>query len=165
MSVSLTYGLTATGVETLETNVFALGANTKRQVTIDALNQSLSLNASSTPPVTKVAFGEVSLSAGAATLDLTSLTGVNGKTVSLSGLKVQIIVLVNKSTNANSMSFTEGAVNGYALAGASWLLALQPGQHFCMYGADATPDVAVADLAIAVTGTGTQTFQYLIYAG
>ena len=112
MSVTLTLTSNITAVETLETNVPAAAA-TKRRVTHDQFNTTSELNAASTPPVTKVAALQAALTAGAATVDLTSLTGTNGATVDGTGLRVQAMKLRNPSTNANAITVVEGASNGY----------------------------------------------------
>ena len=54
----------------------------------DGWNQELLLNGASAAPVTKVAAFQQALSSGAATIDLTALTGANGATVDGTGLKV-----------------------------------------------------------------------------
>jgi hypothetical protein len=163
MSVAVTYAVTVTTVETLETSVPAASANGKA-VTHSGFNRtSTALTSSTTPPVTKCSYMQPALSAGAYTINLTTLTGTNGATVTMSGLKVQVLKI--KNNGANVMSFTEGASNGYALLGASFLFALQPGQEITLYGNDATPDVAAGDCTIDVTGTGTQSFDLAVIAG
>ena len=114
MSVELTYAATVTVVETLEDNVpAATGAN--RKVRHDQFNGAAGLTASTTPPVTKVAAFEKALSAGAATIDLTNLTGTNGATVDGTGLKVQVLKIKNKATNANPITIKTGLTDGYDL--------------------------------------------------
>jgi len=163
MSVSLTVGMKMTAVETLETNVPAAATNGKT-VTHSAFNKTDTvLTASTTPPVTKPSYSQPALSGGAYTINLAALSGVNGATVDLTGLKVQAIKI--KNNGANVMSFTEGASNGYALLGASFLFAVQPGQEIMILGNDATPDVAAGDRTIDVTGTGSQSFDLAVVAG
>lgn len=163
MSVSLTVGMKVTSVETLETNVPAAPSNGK-SVTHSAFNKTdATLTSVTTPPVTKCSYSQPALSTGAYTINLAALTGVNGATVDLTGLKVQAIKV--KNNGANVMSFTEGASNGYALLGASFLFAVQPGQEIMLYGNDATPDVASGDRTIDVTGTGSQSFDLVVVAG
>lgn len=162
MAVSVTHESKVTVVETLATNVPAAATNGKA-VTHTGFNRSHAMNASSTPPATKCSFSQPALSGGAVTINLAALTGTNGATVDLTGLKVQSITI--KNNGANVMSFTEGASNGYALLGASFLFALQPGQEITLYGNDATPDVAAGDRTIDVTGTGAQSFDLGVVAG
>lgn len=121
------------------------------------------LDAATTPAVTKAAYFEKSLTAGAGTIDLTALTH-NGQAVDLTGLKVQCLRIKNKIGNA-AMTFAEGASNGYALLGASWLATLLAGQEITLFGNDATPDVAAGDRTIDITGTGTEQCEVSIVAG
>lgn len=164
MSVAVTYGVQTTVAETLVANVpAALAANAV--VTHNQFNTSLSLTSSTTPPVTKHAAFNKALVAGTATIDLTALTGTNGATVDLTGLKIQVFRVKATAANANPISLTEGAANGYALAGALWLVALKAGQEVTIYGNDSTPDVAAADKNIDLAGTGTQSLDIEIIAG
>jgi hypothetical protein len=164
MSVSALYALTVTTTETLETNVPAASA-TAKAVTHNGYNSSGTLTATSTVPATQCAYFEKALVAGAATIDLTALTGTNGATVSLSGLKVQLLKIKNKATNANAITVGEGAANGYELAGNAWSMILQPGQEFLFGGNDAAPDVGASAKNIDLAGTGTQAVEVAIVGG
>jgi hypothetical protein len=117
-------------------------------------------------PVTKVSADSIALVAGAKTVDLTALVGTNGAAVDGTGLKVQAVYLENPSTNANSMTFTKGASNGYELMdSATWRIVLKPGQKACLDLYDATPDVAAGVKAIDVVGTSTQAFKMILLLG
>lgn len=164
MAVNVTYASTVTVEETLATNIPAAAA-ANRKVTHTLFNTSASLTSATTVPVTQVAAFEQSLTDGAATIDLTSLTGTNGSTVAMTGLKVQILKLKAKSTNANVITASEGASNGYELAGDGWKVALAAGQEVTIYGNDAAPDVASGAKTIDLAGTGTQTLEVMIVAG
>ena len=74
-------------------------------------------NSSSAVPVSEVLAFKKALSGGAVTVDLTSLTGTLGESVTLLGKKVQAVIFYNPSANANSITITEGASNGHALNG------------------------------------------------
>lgn len=80
----------------------------------------------SSTPVSKVWGGIVTLSAGALTVDLTSLSRSPYPTVTLSSLKPYSVYLYAPTTNTNSVSVTVGASNGYADLGT---IKVFPGQE------------------------------------
>ncbi len=163
-SASLAMSLTVT--EEIANNTDSLSA-TARSVTHNAFNVSETLPRSASPavPFTSTAFFKKALSSGAATIDLTSLTGTNGKTVDLTGLKVQAILLRNPSTNANPITVGEGATNGYELAGNAWSVQLKPGMSCMIYAAEQAPDVGSSAKTIDLAGTGSQALDVGIVAG
>lgn len=161
MSVEVTYAATATVVETLPTNTGS-ALDARRKVTHDAYNETATLNAASTPPATQVAEFLLTLTAGAATIDLRALVGTNGAIVDGNGLKVQIIRI--KNLGANPMTFLEGASNGYAIGWGTGHT-VQAGGHFMQFFNDASPDIAAADKTIDVTGTAAQTAEVTIIMG
>lgn len=136
-------------------------------VSFNGLNASKSLTGSTTPAATKYAIFSLAMTAGAATIDLTSLPDRDGNAgaVDLTGLKIQFIKLRNKSTNANAITVAVGASDGYELGGADWSHTLQPGQSILIDGNDATPDVASGDKELDVSGTGAQVLEVEIVAG
>lgn len=164
MSVAVTYAANITTVETLATNVPAAATGGK-SVTHNGYNTSATLNASSTPPATQCAYFSKALSSGAATIDLTALTGTNGSTVDFTGLKVQCAKFKNPSTNANPITVTFGAATGYLLGGAAWKFILSPGMEIVVFGNDATPDVTSLLKHIDLAGTGSQALQVSLVAG
>lgn len=164
MAVALTYATNLTVVETLANNTPS-APDATRKVTHTNFNSAASLSAATTPPVTTAAFFQQLLTAGAATIDLTALTGTNGATVNLTGLKVQAIKFKALATNANPITIGEGASNGYELLGSGWTLDLAPGQEIVIYGNDATPDVGGSAKEIDLAGTGTQGLEVSIVAG
>lgn len=161
MAVTLTYRSQVTAAETLSSSDFP--AVPSAPLVHSGFDTTLSLSATTTPPVTTPAYFDQALTAGAATIDLTALTH-NGQAVNLTGLKVQTIKIKNPAGNA-AMTFTEGASNGYALMGAGWQTTLLAGQEVTFYGNDATPDVAAGDRTIDITGTGTESCEIAITAG
>jgi hypothetical protein len=161
MAVSASYSLRCDVNETLATNVPAA----ETPVIIHGQFSSTgTLNATSTPPATKMAAQTISLTAGAVTIDLTALTGTNGATVDGTGLKVQILKLKNRSSNA-VMTFGEGASNGYEALGNAWTLKLLAGQEIEMFLNDAAPDIASGAKTIDVAGTGTESFDFIVVMG
>lgn len=160
MAVTLSLALTNTATETTTTLLTAASSS----VLHNSYNVSKSLTASTSQPVTKVGGGELTMSAGAGTINLAALTGVGG-TVDMTGLKVQSAFFRNKSTNANPITIVVGASNGYELLGATMNIVLQPGQWIAIDGNEQTPDVASADRTIDISGTASQVLEYQIVAG
>jgi hypothetical protein len=161
MSVTLAYSAQVSVTETIENTP----TSSSPSITHSAYNTTQNLTGATTPPVTKIAGGLATLSAGALTLDLTALTGTNGAAVTFSGLKVQAFKFKNKAANTGAMTLTEGAANGYELAGNTWKMVLAPGQEFLFFGNDAAPDVGGAAKTIDITGTGTEAGEFVAVAG
>lgn len=159
MTVSARIQMNLSVTETLTGDALQSAAN----VVHDAFNLGQTINASSAVPGTKVYAKELSLSGGAATIDLTSLATLS-ETLDGTGLKVQAFKFINKTGNS-VMTFSEGASNGYALLGASWTFQLLAGQQQQGFLNDAAPDIATADRTIDVAGTGTEAFQVIIVLG
>jgi PKD repeat protein len=160
MAVQLSYAGTAKIQETLASGVDGAGTPT---ILHSSFDDQGTLTASTTPPVTKCVVKVIALVAGAATINLATITGTNGLAQDSTGLKVQYFRV--KNLGAAAMTFTAGASEGYNLAGASFNMAILPGQWFIFFGNDATPDVAAADRQIDVAGTGTDTFELTLVTG
>lgn len=164
-TVSATYASSATVTETFTGDYISSGDNT---VSVTGLNETGTLNASSSVPATKQVSGTKTMSGGAGTIDLTALPGLTAdETVSLSGLKVQILKIRNKSTNANKIVVSNGASNGYRLDAATtaWSIALAPGQSALLLLNEAADDVGGSRKEIDLAGTLAQVLEYLIVAG
>lgn len=159
MSVSCRYAFNLTTTETLESGVAGVSSPS---LSHNAYDESGTLNASSTPPATKIATFLMTLSAGAATINLAALTGVNGASIDLTGLRVQMLRIKNLSAS-NALTFSEGASNGIALVGLPEVV--PAGGIFQKFYNDASPDIAAADRTIDVSGTGTDTAEITIIAG
>lgn len=157
MAVSCNYFFGMTTRETLDTGV---PAATTPIITHDAYNESATLNATSTPPATEVSMFLLTLTAGAATINLAALTGANG-TIDGTGLRVQMIRV--KNLGSASMTFSDGASNGIALACGTFIV--PAGGIVQMFLNDASPDIAAADRTIDVAGTGTDTAEISILLG
>lgn len=164
MSVSVAYASTVQATETLTASVPAISASAN-SVIHNGYNTSATLNSGTTPPVTTPVYFEKDLSSGTATIDLTALTGTNGSTVTLNGLKVQIFKVIAKTGNANPITLTEGASNGYELMGSAWTIALKAGEEFTYKGTDTSPDVGGSTKTIDLSGTGSQGVKIAIIAG
>jgi hypothetical protein len=132
-------------------------------VTYNGGNVDITLDADSTPAIDSHAVGKQALTAGAATIDLTALTGPNGVAVSLSGKKPRAILLEN--TGANAMTVAKGASNGYTGLGASFSLTLPAGAKVELYvGANGTA-VSGTDKTLDLTGTLVQELKYQVVCG
>lgn len=163
MSVSVTYAATCTVRETLATNTGS-ASDSSRVITHDAYNETATLSATSTPPATTCAHFLLTLSAGAATIDLRALTGTNGASVDLNGLKVQVVRV--KNLGANSMVFKSGGTNGHTgVFTATNGQIVQPSGHVMVFANDAGDDVDATHKTWDVTGTGSQTAEVTIVAG
>lgn len=165
MSAQMTLQQTLTVIETLAANAAqASGVN----AIWSAFNVALQNTGATAVPVTTVAGGSIPLVTAAKTLDLTALTalGTAGSTVDMSGLKVQAILLVNPSTNANLITMATGASNGYDFTGgSSSKVTVYPGSSVLIYCADTSHDVDGTHKTIDFAGTGSQPFQIVIVAG
>jgi hypothetical protein len=157
MAVSATYGFLLTANETLDSGVPAVS----NPVLIhDGYNEVATLNASSTPPITQVSNFLLTLTAGAATINLAALTGADG-TIDGTGLRVQLIRI--KNLGSNSMAFSNGASNGIALACGT--ITVPAGGKTQIFLNDASPDIAAADRTIDVAGTLVETAEVTIWLG
>jgi hypothetical protein len=157
MAISTTYDFNITSRETLAGTPGA----SNPLVNHNNYNESAVLNSSSTPPATKAAYFLLTLTAGAATINLAALTGANDATVDGTGLRVQLIRI--KNLGANSMAFSEGASNGIALACGT--ITVPAGGITQILLNDASPDIASGDRTIDVAGTLVQTAEITIIMG
>lgn len=163
-SVSATITMAAKIRETLGTGV---PASSEAEATIahSAYKTEAELNATSSVPSTKAVSFLQALTDGAATIDLTSLVGANGAAVTGSGLRVQYLYLEATSTNANAITVSDGASNGYELAGNGWTVALLAGQSVAFYGFEKAPEIGASAKTIDLAGTGTQSVKVQIIMG
>lgn len=158
-AVEVVWAATATATEILPNNTGS-ASDLKRTVIHDQYNESGTLNSGSSPPVTTVAEFLLTLTAGAATIDLRALTGTNGASVDGNGLKLQILRI--KNLGAAAMTFSVGASNGLAI-GAGFLVPAGAVVQF-MY-ADGLEDIDATHKTIDVAGTGSQTAEITIVMG
>ena len=164
MSVQLSYAANVTVQEVLETNPHSSVA-AGRTVTHNQFNTSLSLNGESAVPVSKVAAFKQALTAGAATVDLTSLTGTNGATVNGTGLKVQALKV--KNLGANPLTIIPKASTGYALFGAigTGSIEVKAGGEVLLYGNEEAPDIGGSSKDFELSGTGAEESEWTIVMG
>ena len=170
MSVSAAYALTVSATETFDTTVNgneAIGSGAAAaSVLHNGFNISGTLTSLSTVPATTVCAFTQALTGGTATIDLCALPGTNGNTVSLDGLKVQLMMIKAPAANANTMAIGIHGTEGFPIFGASNEIDLVAGQQVLLFGNDASADVA-SDSAdqLLMTGTGTQELDIIIVAG
>ena len=150
-----------TAIETLDTGVDF--APTPAIVHSD-LNLITTLNASSTPPVSMASYQQYALVAGALTIDLRALLGVNDEVQDANGLKLQTIVIRNPTSN-NPITVTTGATNGFPLFGGTNSVVIPAGSTIGFYVPEGLADVSATDKTIDIAGTGTELFDVGITLG
>lgn len=151
MSVQAVY---TSALSAIETVADAFASSGRKSVSFDGLNTSLTLDSTTTPAVSKQATFEKALVAGAGTIDLRALPGLNGAAVDGNGLKARVLKLTAKSTNAGVMTLTTGASNGHPLLGTGFSLTLAAGDEVLLLrNAGTTIDATHKTIDIAGTGT------------
>ena len=162
MAVTISPTINFTAVETLDKGVDAAPAPT---VVHSSFNLTgVTLNSASTPPVTMASYQTYALSGGAFIIDLRALLGVNDEVQDANGLKLQTIIIRNKSGN-NPITIGEGATNGYPIWGAGNDLIVPADSEQGMKFNETLPDVSATDKTIDVSGTGSETFDVGIVLG
>ncbi len=136
---------------------------TKLETGASKWSGSTKLSATTTPAAQDSASFVQALTAGAATIDLSALTGTNGRAVNGTGKKILAIFL--KPLGANPMTFTAGASNGYLLFGASGSVAVPNGGFLLKGFGSALSAIDGTHKTIDVAGTGSQTCQVQILFG
>lgn len=143
------------------------GAN-RPQVRHDAFKTTATLNADTTPAATQIVSFIVTLSAGAATIDLSALPGTQG-TLDGTGLKIRSFWLKNikedGTANTGAVTITPGASNGYNIFGASDGKATADLGGTIHWTPAASQTIASGDRNIDLAGTGTDEFQCVILLG
>lgn len=163
MSVSAAAIIQLNVTETVGTDAAGYASSNRNSVQFTGGRKEETLTGSTTPAVTTHAVGAQALSAGAATIDLRTLTGLNGVAVDLNGLKPRYILLHN--TGANSMTAAKGASNGYTGLGSAASIEIKAGcRALIEFGENGTA-VSNTVKTLDVTGTGAQVLKYQIVAG
>lgn len=157
-------------VETLDATAVPGATAENRTITHADLNNFAVLDAYSTIAASKAVATKITLSGGAATVDLTALTGTNGVAVTFSGLKLQAMLFVNPVGN-NACRIVTGASNGYNVGGVSTFSVTLPG------GANGKPASALlfwpgtngavggSSKTFDLAGTGTESVYLVMVAG
>lgn len=162
MSVNLSIDLRLVPQVTLSNASLSSGGNV---VLHKGLNgDTVQLNATSTPPVTKYSEqAAVALAAGTKDIDLTNLPTAEDSADTFAGLKVQAVRIRNNSA-ATTLVVTPGASNGYQLNSTDGLR-IAPGQQLLLTYKDNLADVDGTHKVLTFTGTGTETFDLALAAG
>ena len=167
-TVSALFAMTINATETFDQAVAGNEglSDTNKTVLHNAFNLSNTISAGTTVPATTVVSWTQALGAGAATVDLNTLTGTNGDVVDLEGLKIQLLMLKAVAANANPITFKFGAANPYNFFGAVFQVVLDPGAQAMFFANDAAPDVTggAAD-TFTMSGTGAQELDIILVAG
>lgn len=133
--------------------------------------QSGVLNASSSPPATKVFSGVVTIaSGGIVNLDLTALPDPVRGTIDFTGLRVQVIMLSAFSANVDTVTLkTKDTTTGYNLFGVnntgSEEETLSLGQGLLKWLNDKPEDVDATHKDISFTGSTGNSVNVLLVAG
>lgn len=119
----------------------------------------VTLTSSSTPDFENGAVFTKSLSGGAATIDLTSLTHADGDTRSADGKKLRFLQVMNPAANTGNIVLTKGASNGHSPIGSTFTVPVSPGGAFLWYfDSDGATVANGSSDTIDVTGTGSESF-------
>jgi hypothetical protein len=161
MSVSTVYESNVTTTETLSTGVPA--ASSARPLLHNGFDTSVTLDSTTTPDETATNYSTATLSGGAATINLASLTDVNGATKDLTGKKVRWLKI--KNGGSNSVTVSKGASNGYTGFGASFSMEIKGGGEVTIYCAGNGVAVAAGVRTLDLSGTGTDSFSFAVGAG
>lgn len=128
-------------------------------------NQRLLADGTTTPDLTKAAYEQVNLVAGAASIDLTALQ-LNGAAVDLTGTQPRGILITALAANVGDITVSKGVTNGYTGAGAAFSVTLNPGMSvLLMWTLDNALAVGAGAKTLDLAGTGTDGVQLSAVAG
>lgn len=162
MSVNVNLVMNVTARETLTTDVPAANNPT---IIHSGFDETVPLNANTTPPVTLMCAMAIALVAGSAAIDLTNLVGTNGAPVNGTGLQVRAFKIIAPSGNGSNISVAPSVSNGYNLFGSSsGLEVMAPGSSM-MKRPQTLPAVASGAKNITLTGTGTDSLEIMFFFG
>lgn len=136
-----------------------LGVSLDLQVAAPTVIHSLSpisadLSATSTPVVSQIWSDSITLTAGAATIDLSSLARSGLATLDLSALKVQAFIVRARSTNTDTVTVADGGTNGYNIFGdASGQVTLAAGAAVSFYSPEGLQDIGSSDKTIDLSSS------------
>lgn len=128
-------------------------------------NQRLVADANTTPNVTKAAYQQTNMIAGAGSIDLTNLL-LDAAAVTLTGLQPRGILITALPANAGDVTVSKGASNGYTGLGNSFSATLKPGASVMMaWTLDNAVAVGSGAKTLDLSGTGTDGVQLSVVAG
>lgn len=160
MAISVLAKLNVTTTETLTGD----DLNADSQLLHSGYDVNRTLTASTTPDATKAAYQTVAMTAGAATIDLTSLL-LNAVAVTFSGLKPRVVLVTAIAANSGNVTVAKGASNGYDGMGGSFSVTLEPGQSFAFDFAAAGNAVGGSNKTLDLSGSGTDGVRLSAVAG
>lgn len=159
-----TYGSQVTANVAIDTaDVPAAASAQTRTLTMSGFDTVKALDPTTSPPVSKAAYFVAALSGGAAVLDLTALPGGVTGNVDLTSKRVVLFKLANPGTNP--VAVAADGTNGYLLLGASGSAVVPAGGELTVYLANGGPVVGGSAKRIALTGTGTDSFNVAVLGG
>jgi len=123
------------------------------------------LTDSTTPAVSASGRGLVTLSGGAATIDLTSFTCLDGRVVSFSGLKIRTIKIKHNSANTHLVTVTKGASSGFTGFGAAYSEVIPIGGETVKYDGGNGTAVSGSVKTLDLAGTLAESFYVSITGG
>ncbi len=141
------------------------GGTLKDNVVSHEINDELTLNSGSTPDAELIYSGTVTLSSGTYSLDLNALSNTEGTTISSTNKKPRAIKIKAASGNANVITVSKGASNGYTGLGSSFSYALLAGESFLGVFGTSVVDITASVKVLDFTGTGSQTCTIIIVMG
>lgn len=115
----------------------------------------LALSATSTPAVTAVWSDSITLSAGAASIDLTAMTSGSGEiaAVDFTTKKVHALIASCPAANTAFVEIKPGATNAYEPFGATNTVDLHPGGMVMLYQPEILADVSATVKSIDLAST------------
>lgn len=162
MTVSVNYKSMLTATEQLADAYLSSNA---KSVVHNGLDVSQNFNGGTSVPVAKIATFALTLSEGAAQIDLRTLPGTNGGAIDGNGLKVQFAKFRNNDENANDITIEPAAEDGYDLLGAGFAVTLKPGQEMLLALDEQAGDIGTSARYLDVTGTAAQVLECEIIMG
>lgn len=165
MSVTCSYRINATVVETLSTNV---QGSVSPQVTHSKFDRALQLDGDGTggtAPITQGKGFTFTLSGGALTIDLTSLPATGGGTFSATGLRLIVAHLECPATNAGAINIAPGASNGYYFLGSGNDFTIPIGGLMSVYTNNQGIDIDGTHKTLDLSGTGADILNAILCFG
>ena len=126
----------------------------------------LTLDAESSVPVSKAWADKRTLTAGADTIDLTSLTGPFASSIDLTGLRVNALRITADKSNSEDLVVKFGASNPYPIFGAAGTVNIPPGGALLMIFNAKMPLVSASVKDIDVSSAdATAVYRVVLAAG
>lgn len=155
MNLAYRTGITVTEPQTFAADDVAAGGQTPAANVIhDQFNTAKDLDGGTVPPVSAHSGKIYALIAGALTIDLTALIGLNSVAVNGTGLKVRAVKIKGQS-GAAPITITPGGANPYNLFGATFKSIVSSDQEIVAYLGDSAPVIGAGAKNISLAGTGT----------